>query len=647
VPRSLVLVASIANQLLEATAATAPEVSQQVLARLVEHFALDYSFLRHNDQSIRASVLVAEWPPRPDVSDPDPLAVIHFSNTDPIFELGDHTKKSIVIKPGQMERAYQHWLVGSRRPAPLVAIAPLISGKAPTGALGVVKHGGRKWKQELIDTLEAIGSLFAQLQARVAAEQKLRYLAEHDDLTGLPNRRALIAHLSDRLAAGRPGPVAVMYIDLDRLKAINDCLGHTAGDWFIQLFAERLRGCAGNESMVARLGGDEFVVVPEGPMSIRTAESFADRLLLVVRDRLTIGGQTINRTVSIGVAAGTPGRDDSTDLLHHSDEAVLAAKRGGGNQVTVSADLSLKRLFRNDIELQLEGDIDSEALVLHYLPEVDLSTGDVVAAEALVRWRHPTRGLLLPNSFIGLAESMNLTGELGWWVLQNACAAFSGWQSRGVGPGAVLRINVSPLQIAARGFVGMVAETIEEFDIGRGSLCLEITERAVVHDIESIKRTLAELKEVGVQIAIDDFGTGYAVLSHLKSLPIDTLKIDTSFVRDLGTNANNLAIVRAIIGLADAFNLQLVAEGVETPAAATALIQHGCHRAQGYLLSRPIPSNAMESLLSLRRLHLPFLANSEARTAIPHSSGIALGADRMTPVWRCPDNKCNSPTAPA
>jgi diguanylate cyclase len=406
--------------------------------------------------------------------------------------------------------------------------------------------------------------------------------------------------------------VAVLYLDLDRLKAINDCLGHAAGDWFIQGFADRLRIFPGNQSMVARLGGDEFVVVPDQPMSIHAAESFADRLRGMVCDRLTMDGRTITRTVSIGVAAAMPGRDDGSDLLRRADEAVLASKRAGGNQITVSNDHSLKQLFRNDIELHLQGDIDNEALLLHYLPEVDLWTGAILAAEALVRWRHPSRGVLLPDSFIGMAESMNLAAELDRWVLRTACADFSGWRSRGVGRGAILRVNVSPLQLTTPGFVQMVAETMAEFGMADGSLCLEITERAMVHDIESATRTLAELKDVGVQTSIDDFGTGYAVLSHLKTLPIDTLKIDPRFVRDLGSNANDLAIVRAIIGLAEAFDLQLVAEGVETPAAALALMQHGCQRAQGYLFSRPIESSAMESLLASHYLPMPFLADSEA-----------------------------------
>jgi diguanylate cyclase (GGDEF)-like protein len=452
----------------------------------------------------------------------------------------------------------------------------------------------------------------AQFQARVSAEQRLRHLAEHDDLTGLRNRRALLAHLADRLADQRPGPVAMLYIDLDRLKAINDSLGHAAGDWFIKSFAERLDGCAGSHSMVARLGGDEFVVVPDQPMSADAAQVFADRIRHLVRDRLTIGNQTVTRTVSIGVAAGMPGRDDGTDLLRRADEAVLAAKRAGGNRITVASDNSLKRLFRNDIKLHSQGDIDSDALLLDYLPEVDLWTGAIVAAEALVRWRHPELGVLLPDSFIGVAESMNLAGDLDRWVLRTACAEFSSWRARGTGQDAVLRVNVSPLQLTMPGFVRMVTETIDEFGMDDRSLCIEITERAVVHDIESTARTLMALNDVGVQTSIDDFGTGYAVLSHLKTLPIDTLKIDPRFVRELGTNADDLAIVRAIIGLANAFDIQLVAEGVETPVAALALMQHGCRRAQGYLFSRPITGDAMESLLASRGMPMPFLADREA-----------------------------------
>lgn len=232
-----------------------------------------------------------------------------------------------------------------------------------------------------------------------------------------------------------------------------------------------------------------------------------------------------------------------------------------------------------------------------------MRTGKVLATEALVRWQHPTRGLLSPDAFIGVAESINLAGELGRWVMRTACAEFARWQAAGVGHDIVLRVNVSPVQLVADGFVESVAAILDEYDIDPGSVCLEITESVVVQDIDTTRITLAGLHKVGVQVAIDDFGTGYSVLSLLKSLPVEALKIDKSFVRDLGSSPGDLAIVRAIVALAEAFGLQLVAEGVETEAAAVTLLRHGCHRAQGFLLSRPIPGEEMEALL--RRGHVP------------------------------------------
>jgi diguanylate cyclase len=611
VPRSFdLVVTSVAVQLMEATASNAANVSEHVLAQLVEQFEVDVSFLRHHDNEKRTSTLVAEWPPRPDIPDPGPLAVIYFADADPVSALSEHLKKPTVIRPEPANHDYQSRIEEARHVASSsVAAAPLVSGAATTGVLGFVKFGDRDWDQAEINALQAIASLFAQLQARIAAEGKLRYLAEHDDLTGLHNRRALTSYLDQRLASGQPGPVAVLYLDLDRLKSINDCLGHAAGDRFIRLFAQRLSVRIGCPGMIARLGGDEFVVVANEPMSVDGAESFARQLQTMVHTRVLIAGELITRTVSIGVAVGMPGRDNTSDLLRRADQAALTVKRIGGNQVAVcTSDMSVKGAFDNDVELHLQRVIADDALLLHYLPEIDLETGEVVAAEALVRWQHPTRGLLLPNSFIGVAESVNLAGVLGRWVMRNACAEFSEWRSRGVGKNASLRLNVSPVQLVTDGFVRSVAEVIDEFGIDAGSVCLEITERVVVHDIDGTRRTLARLKDVGVQIAIDDFGTGYAVLSHLKSLPVDVLKIDTSFVRELGTNEGDLAIVRAIIGLAEAFNLQTVAEGVETEAAAMTLLRHGCRRAQGFLLSRPLVGEAMAALLSIGWMPLPFSA---------------------------------------
>jgi diguanylate cyclase (GGDEF)-like protein len=611
VPASLdLVVTAVATKLMGVNAATATDVSRQVLADLIEYFAVDVSFLRHNDHEIRATKLVAEWPPRPDVPDPDPLGVIYFADADPVFALCEHAKEPHVFRPEPATGDYQHRIEESRAiPVTSLAAVPLVSGDVTTGTLGFVKFGDRNWLPEELNALKAIATLFAQVQARVGAEEQLRHLAEHDDLTGLYNRRALLAHLDSRLAAGQPGSVAILFFDLDRLKAINDYLGHTAGDWFIRVLAERLRETDEGPNLIARLGGDEFVVVPAAPMDASNAEALAIRLQSTLSERVAIDGEMLTRTVSIGIALGVPGRDTTSDLLRRADQAVLTAKGGGGNKVAVfSDDMSLKSEFRNDIELHLQSVIENGSLVLHYLPEVNMRTGEILAAEALVRWQHPTRGLLSPDSFIGVAESINLAGELGRWVMRAACAEFARWHSNGVGLDAVLRINVSPVQLVTDGFVDTVAGIIEEFGLDGGSVCLEITESVVVQDIETTRITLAGLKEVGVQVAIDDFGTGYSVLSHLKSLPVDTLKIDKGFVRDLGSNAGDLAIVRAIIALAEAFGLQLVAEGVETEAAALTLLRHGCQRAQGFLLSRPIVGTEMEALLAKGRISVDFSA---------------------------------------
>jgi diguanylate cyclase (GGDEF)-like protein len=600
------LVTNVAVDLMASTAATSVKVAQGVLAVMVEYFDVDVSFLRYNDHSIRASLLVAEWPERPDVPVPDPLGVVYFVDADPVFAASEHGKKPLVFRPEDAD--YQRRIEEGRNiPQTSMAAAPLVSGDVTTGVLGFVKFGDREWLPAELNALEAIGSLFAQVQARVAAEDRLRYLAEHDDLTGLYNRRALLDHLDARLASNNPGPVATLFFDLDRLKTVNDYLGHNAGDWFIRVLADRLQQGTKLSAMIARLGGDEFVVVPTAPITTAEAEALGNHLLGVLRERVAIDGEMLARTVSIGVALGAPGKDTTEDLLRRADQAVLGAKAAGGNRVAVFTDeMSLQAALRNDIELHLQNVIESGALFLRYLPEVDMSTGEVLAAEALVRWEHPTRGLLAPASFIGVAESINLAGELDRWVMRTACAEFARWRSHATGPGIVLRLNVSPVQLVTAGFVDSVASILGEFSLDPAAVCLEITESVVVQDIETTTVTLEGLRDVGVQVAIDDFGTGYSIFSHLKSLPVDVLKIDRSFVTDLGNNPDDLAIVRAIIALADAFGLELVAEGVETEIAAATLLRLGCKRAQGFLLSHPLSGDEMLELLASGRVPVHF-----------------------------------------
>jgi diguanylate cyclase (GGDEF)-like protein len=604
------LVTAAAAELMAAGAGNSAAISERVLAHLVDRFGVDFGFLRHNDHTIHATVLIAEWPLRPEIPDPDPLGVVHFAGADSVFARAETLKEPDVLRPEAANADYQSNIEeGTGVPAVSLACVPLLSGDVTTGTLGFVKFGDREWLPEELNALQAIAALFAQLQARIVAEEQVRYLAEHDDLTGLLNRRTLISRLDKRLAAGRPGPVSILFLDVDRLKVVNDHLGQNPGNRFIMAFADLLREAVDVPALIARFGGDEFVVVPAAPMTVDAATDFARQLQSRVHTQVVIDGEMLARTVSIGVAAGTPGRDTTSELLFRADQATRSAKVSGGATVTAfSPEMAAQEAIRTDIELRLQETIDSESsdLVLHYLPEFDMRTGEVLGTEALVRWRHPTRGLLMPDSFIDVVESVNLAGKLGRRVMRLACAQFGDWQAHGVGRGTVLRVNVSPVQLVADGIVERVAATIEAFGLEPGAVCLEITERVVVADIDATRKTLTGLKDIGVQIAIDDFGTGYSALGYLKSLPVDLLKIDRSFVRDLGHNPRDLAIVQSIVTLANAFGLEVVAEGVETVSAAKALLAIGCTRAQGFLLSRPLDSTAMESLFARRFIPMNF-----------------------------------------
>jgi diguanylate cyclase len=606
------LVTEAAAKLMAATAADHAAISEQVVGDVVSQFGVDFGFLRHNDHTIHATVLVALWPPRPFVPDPDPIGLVYFADADPVFAQAENLKAPDVLRPGPANEEYQRNIeAGTGIPNSTIACVPLLSGDVTSGTLGFVKIGDREWLPAELNALKAIATLFAQVQARIQAEERLQYLAEHDDLTGLLNRRALIARLDERLAAGRPGPVALVFVNLDRLKAVNDHLGHKAGDRFIEVFAQLLRDAADDSSVIARFGGDEFVVVPNEPLDADAAEALARQLQQRVHKQVEVDGETITRTVSIGVGVGEPGRDTSSDILRRADQAVVSAKSVGGNAVVAfDPEMAEKYAIRNDIELHLEGIIDSDngALVLHYLPEFDMRTGEILGTEALIRWRHPTRGLLMPDSFMGVVESINLAGKLGRLIMRSACAQFSDWRNGGLGGDTVLRINVSPAQLVTDGFVGLVAATLDEFVLDASTVCLEITEHVVVKDIDTTHKTLAGLKEIGVQVAIDDFGTGYSALTYLKSLPVDALKIDKEFVRDLGTDAaySDLAILKQVLALADAFGLDVIAEGVETAAAARALLDLGCYRAQGFLLSRPLGRDAMGALFARRFIPVDF-----------------------------------------
>jgi diguanylate cyclase len=617
--RFLGIIAGVVAQTMGASTFSAPGVYERLLAQLIEQFEADAAFLRHNDHSLRVSTLIAEWPPRDAVPDPDPLAKIPFADADGV--VAEELKTPTVIAADTAKFGRSSRFTAWRGRASVTAVAPLLWGTVTTGVLGLTRWGGKRWTPEELDVLAVVASLFAQLQDRIAAESRLHRLAEHDELTGLHNRRALTAEIRRRLRVGRPGPVAALYIDLDRLKTINDHLGHAAGDMVIRACAQRLGAKVGHDALIARVGGDEFVVIPKGTMSAEGAKDLAHTLQTTMCDPVRIGGDLVTRTLSIGVAVGVPGVDAADDLLHRADEAALAVKRKGGNAVAVfSHGVSMRGASRNGSALHSPAGIDNDALVLQYLPEIDLRTGEILAVEALACWEQPTRGLLPVDALNGAPQSISLAGRLGRWVMRRACGDFSWWRSHGIDQHITLRLNVSSALLASDGFADSVAATMDEFGIEAGSLGLEICERVMVRDIENTHATLAMLKDVGVQIAIDDFGFGHVDLGQLKSLPVDMLKISAGFIRDLGTSAADLAVVQASIGLAEAVGLQLTAEGVETPIAAMTLLQHGCSRAQGLLLSGPVTGDAMGSLLSARQIPLPFEATNDSLAPVMQTS---------------------------
>ena len=632
------LVTETASTLMAVDADNMVSTTEQVLVTLLEFFGVDHTCLRYTDHNIRASIMIAEAPPRDVIPDPDPLAVIYFDE-DKVFAKSEFATDIVIGRPGELSdidtAEYQEKVAEAAKgytkdwdvPAEEVTgasflAAPLVLGDQPAGIVSLTKFGDRDFDPDEMSAMRAIAAMFAQLKGRIQATEKVRYGATHDELTGLSNRSALMAHMESRLAEGEPGPVATLIIDLDRLKALNDFLGHGAGDEFIRGVSKRLRDQTDPRDVIARLGGDEFAVVPAQAMTPARAEKEAERLRQLISERFAIGGEKVSRSVSIGVALGIPGESSVSDVLRQADQALVAAKAAGGAGIAMfTEEMRSHYALRDDIELNLRDAVSSDALVLHYQPEVDLRTGKILAVEALVRWQHPTRGLLLPGTFIEIAEATNLAGELGRWVIRKACHQFAEWKAHGLAKDLVMRINVSPVQLVSLDFVASVAAVLKEFDLPGKSICLEITEHVVVQDMVRTRVTLEGLRTIGVAVAIDDFGTGYSSLSHLKALTVSALKIDQGFVRRLGHDDNDLAIVKTVVGLAASFGLDLVAEGVETEIAAQTLIGLGCFRAQGFLLSRPLPPDWITDLLSEDggKIRLPYRPIATLRSTWPAS----------------------------
>ncbi len=599
-PRTLTeLVTEVATSLMTVSPSTLVDTCELVLQRLITYFDVDVSYVRRNDHELGATILLAEWPRRTEVPDPDPLGVVYFADGDPVFAALENLTEVLVVRPTTRTASYQERVHEASGVLGVSSVnVPMLGRDVTTGVLGLIKYGDRRWTPSEITALAALAALLAQALSRVTAEAQLRYLAYHDELTGLSNRLALLDQLGRRLEPGAPGPVAVLFLDLDRLKAMNDFLGHAAGDQFLQGVSRRLQDAAGPDGFLARFGGDELVFVVGSPTEPEAAMDIARRIQQVVTAPVSLGDNEVSRTVSVGVAIGRPGEQTVSKLLAEAGQAAIAAKAAGGNTIVAFTEqMRIDNDERADVELHLRDAIAHNQLRLHYQPQIDLVTGKLIGAEALVRWNHPTRGLLPPSAFVEVAELTNLSGELGRWVLDTACAQLELWQREYDMTGFSLGVNVSAAQLITVDLAADVAATLQRNSVDARNLTVEITETAVVADIGRARETLLALTALGVHLAIDDFGTGYSSFAQLKTLPVETLKIDRGFVTNLAQNRDDQAIVRSIISLATSFGLQTMAEGVETRESVDALIELGCHQAQGYLIGRPKPAVELAEFL--------------------------------------------------
>jgi diguanylate cyclase (GGDEF)-like protein len=445
----------------------------------------------------------------------------------------------------------------------------------------------------------------AEVRARAQAERLLDSMTRYDQLTGLPTREvfegAAAAILSDRIAAGQGA--TLLFIDIDRFMRINNTFGYAIGDLLVQEIAARLKEVTGTEALLTRLGRDEFALIDAGTQTVEEATLLARRLMERFLAPFRIEGQEFYITLSIGVCRCP---DDGTEigaLLVNAENAMFWAKRSGRNTFQLYVrDLNAASGERLVMETSLRHAVKRGEFLLHYQPSVLLSTGEVVGTEALIRWRHPTLGMVPPDRFIPLADETGLIGEIGQWVLEEACAQTRRWHDAGFSS-LTISVNVSAVQFRQGGLTQIVRDVLDRTGLPARCLDLEITETVLMQDADATIATLRQIKAMGVHVSVDDFGTGYSSLAYLKRFPIDTLKIDKSFVRDVTCDEHNAAIVRTVITLARSLGLESIAEGVEEPDQIEFMRREGCDRLQGYCFSKPLaPALLLELLRSGRTL---------------------------------------------
>ncbi len=450
------------------------------------------------------------------------------------------------------------------------------------------------WKWAFIHAGFVLAAGFGNLLAWRLTEQEALY----DSLTGLPNR-ALFSESMELSCRGRDGQsTAVLFIDLDNFKDANDGFGHDSGDQLLRAIAARLRAAARSGDVVARLGGDEFGVILHNVVDDGDGLGAAKRYLAAFEEPFDLDGLSLVSAASIGLAYARHESVDSHSLMRDADLAMYEAKRAGGGQIAVyEAQMHDIVVNRANRQLELRHALSSDQFVVHYQPLIDIPTGAIVGTEALVRWHHPDRGLIPPIEFIGIAEQSGLIVALGEWVLRTACKQTAAWHALYPDQRPItVSVNLSPQQLSDRNIIDTVVKALADSELESQYLCLEVTEGAVIKDLDAALPTLHAMKAIGVSLALDDFGTGYSSLSYLRQMPVDSVKIDRSFITDL-SDERNRRIVQAITHLAHALGLSVTAEGVETEEQLAVLRSLASNLAQGYLLGRPMPAEQLTHLL--------------------------------------------------
>lgn len=441
--------------------------------------------------------------------------------------------------------------------------------------------------------------IFRDVSESRAMVQKLAHLAQYDFLTDLPNRALLNDRLEQTIALARRGrqQLAVLFIDIDRFKNINDTLGHTIGDKLLQSVAQRLTMCVRDSDTISRQGGDEFIVLLSNVENAKAAGYSAAKILAAQAAKHCLDKHELNITLSIGISIFPDDGENAETMLRNADAAMYHAKENGRNNFQFfKQEMNDSAIERQALEHGLRDALERNEFVLHYQPKFNLESGEITGVEALIRWQHPLRGLLCPKHFVPIAEDSGLIVPIGQWMLREACRQTQAWQNAGLLP-TPIAVNISAVEFRREDFLPDMCKILHDTGLDPHYLEIELTESMLVQDIESTMTVLNALKNMGVQMAIDDFGTGYSSLSSLRQFPINTLKIDQSFVRDISTDIKDATIVSAVIGMGNSLKLRVSAEGVETSEQLAFLIAERCEEGQGYFFSPPVDADTFANML--------------------------------------------------